>query len=245
MDEIFKEEQKDKNKNEIKYNVEAPKLITAPEKEKNVIPDPEKQKQDFQERNLQQMLTRKNRPKISRRLQAQLLDPDIYMPKKKKKNPPAYTSEKENNLKKESIITNKLSRKTIEKDKQIAREAQTEEEKMKLEMDNLEQYAKEKKVLMLSLNTDPGEADYISACVELDKVMKAKEICRTKMVDGPAKERALSDCQTLIDKAEIRLKTIISLQEEAKAKREKARKSKEETRKPTGSADEAVRVKRG
>ncbi len=231
MDEIFKEEHKDKHKNEIKYNVEPPKLITAPQKEENHIPNPEEDKKQFQEKRLDQVLKKKGDSRMRIRRRALVLDPEEYQPKQiGEKHAPAYQEEKEKNLQEESMAQNRLSRFNVEKDREIKRSPHTPEEALAAEMKKLDQYASEKQAFMLKVNTDPLEEDYIAACVQLDKVVKAYEITEKMMKDGQIKKEALQTLDDLKKKAETNVKKAIIQKEQSKAIRETSRKRKEATK---------------
>ena len=79
-----------KETNEIKYNVEEPKLNLADQKDKNGFPNPAQQKKEFQEKQLDLALGKNKKSRqMSARLRAQILDPSIYVTKTKM-NPPAY-----------------------------------------------------------------------------------------------------------------------------------------------------------
>ena len=117
MDAPFLQKEKDLEKNQIIYNKEDPELILAQKKEKDLIPNPEQQKKDFQEKKLDETLRKSTGPKMSKKLRDKVYNPEIFQLKKKttaEKANSAYDETKKENLKEDSIAANEISRGRIE-----------------------------------------------------------------------------------------------------------------------------------
>ncbi|MBQ6443017.1 MAG: hypothetical protein IJJ13_10570 [Lachnospiraceae bacterium] len=223
MDEQLRLE-KDKQQ-EIVVNKEVPELILANKKE-HQPPNPEEIKKDQQVRKLDADL-KKRKPRMNKRLIAQVHNPEIFQPQKietEVQEPPAYEELKKENLQKESVVTNKMARINIETDKKISSQAKLDDAQMKLIKQSLQEKAAAKKELMLSMNNDPGEAEYITACVDLDMLMKLHAACETTMKDPKAKKAAQATLMKLIRNKERRLKEHLA----EKAKMEKAKQKEQE-----------------
>lgn len=201
----------------IRMNKEEGELILATKKEDPNMPDPEQQKKDFQVKNLDNLMRKKKKVAINKKLLARVYNPTVFKSlsvygtpvgetKTKGGTPtPAYQETKKEFLKSGSRVVNEIARKNIDTNKKIARDAKNDSEIVSLIMEELEHASSLKLKHMLAANTDKASEDYIRHCVTLDKLMKAKAACLERIKDEKQQKAALGKIQTLIDEEVIRI----------------------------------------
>lgn len=241
MDAPLQKKEKELNKNQIVYNVEKPELQTAPEK--NVV-NPQikldEEKKEMQEKQLDKVLTGVRKYKLNKKFSQQSKNPELFKPKAQEKESvaPPYQELKKENLKLDSISTNKIANDRITTDRKKANYPDDEKARMHFENQHIALAKKEKLDRMLKFAKTELDQMYIKCCCDLDECMKNYDaIVKYVVKDEKLRKEALKKAKLLMDQAEKDLKRVIKMMEAEKPKSKTEKGAKKAATKKTGESE--------